>query len=440
MRTVSKGSRTDRTWSGRHSTSTRARSAFRGATSMAAESESTPTVRSAPRSLAAIARTPFPQPRSTTVRPAISPFAVARYATSAAIPAGVGYCSAGATGFGRGSRDCRIRSSWDFFVRSPLGRVLLPLFPRYRSPGGRRPLRRDENGKVRGPGPHHGHEPLPFESCELRFEIVEVHAAENLEELVLCQAQRPPLLQEREDFLPQSVFDGAGLFQLEGTVDNLNRKGVERILNELTRPSRRVDVRRPERLREGPDIVLRNGLSFSQIPLVHDAKHRHVARDLECRRNPVVQGMEAVLARHAADAHQRLGTVVVRLFHEVPKSPLAHDIKNRHAELDFDIRAVRDREFDLAHLGADRVEIRVLVLVQDEPSDQRSLPDSALAHERELRLHPPDGRHGESRAAPHPESKYKQFRRATIGPSRLAPLNNLDRPVIIASRAARYTS
>jgi hypothetical protein len=97
---------------------------------MATESESIPTARAAPRRLAAIARIPFPHPRSTTARPAISPFAVARYATSAAIPAGVGYCSADAAGFGIGSRDCRIRSSWDFFVRSPLIEGVLFLFPR----------------------------------------------------------------------------------------------------------------------------------------------------------------------------------------------------------------------------------------------------------------------------------------------------------------------
>src|SRR5438445_238958 len=306
MRTVSNGSRTVRTSPKRHSTSTRARSPLRRATSMAAGSESTPAAREAPRRLAAIARTPFPQPRSMTVRPAISPFAVAEYATSAAMPAGVGYCS----------------------------------------------------------------------------------------------------------------WDGAGLFQPEGPVDDLNREGVERVLDELTRPSRRVDVRRPERFREGPDILLRNGASFCQLPLVHDEKYRHVPHNLECRRNPVVQGVQAVLARQVADAHQGLGTVVVRLSHEVPESPLAHDIKNRHADLDLDVCAVRDGEFDLAHLRADRMQVRVLVLVQDEPSDQRSLPDSALAHECELRLHPADGRHGESRAAPHPESKYKQFRRAKIEPSR----------------------
>src|SRR5207245_927348 len=185
----------------------------------------------------------------------------------------------------------------------------------------------------------------------------------------------PPPLRERGGSLPPSAFDGAGLFQPEGPVDDLNREGVERVLDELTRPSRRVDVRRPERFREGPDILLRNGASFCQVPLVHDEKYRHVPHNLECRRNPVVQGVQAVLARQVADAHQGLGTVVVRLSHEVPESPLAHDIKNRHADLDLDVRAVRDGEFDLAHLRADRMQVRVLVLVQDEPSDQRSLPD-----------------------------------------------------------------
>src|SRR5437870_1341035 len=231
-----------------------------------------------------------------------------------------------------------------------LTRGVLLFFPRQRSSGGRRALRRDDGGKVGGPGPHHGHEPFPFEPAELRFEIVEVHAAENLEELVLLQAQGPPLLQDREDSLPQSAFDGAGLFQPEGPVDDLNREGVERVLDELTRPSRRVDVRRPERFREGPDILLRNGASFCQVPLVHDEKYRHVPHNLECRRNPVVQGVQAVLARQVADAHQGLGTVVVRLSHEVPESPLAHDIKNRHADLDLDVRAVGDGELYLLRI------------------------------------------------------------------------------------------
>src|SRR5207244_11940452 len=69
------------------------------------------------------------------------------------------------------------------------------------------------------------------------------------------------------------------------------------------------------------------------------------------------------------------------------------------------------RELDLAHPRPDRMEVCVLVFVEDEPPDQRGLADAALSHEGELCLHVSDRRHGETRAAPHSERGYKQFRR-----------------------------
>src|SRR3989442_15853477 len=180
MKTVSKCPPPDRPSARRHSTSPRARSPFRRAISTAVRSESKPIPRPAPRSFAAIATTPFPHPRSAAERPSTSPRAEARYATSAAMPAGVGYCSVTAAGWGSGSRDSRIFSSRTFFVASPPSRnsFLVP----GRLPLGRRgPARSDHRGEVGGAVPQQAHEAFALEAAELALEIVEVHTSENLE-------------------------------------------------------------------------------------------------------------------------------------------------------------------------------------------------------------------------------------------------------------------
>src|SRR5439155_3078461 len=68
------------------------------------------------RSFAPIPRIPVPQPRSTTFFPAMSPCAYANQRTSAAMLAGVEYCSRSAEGFGWPCTFWRRISSCCFFT------------------------------------------------------------------------------------------------------------------------------------------------------------------------------------------------------------------------------------------------------------------------------------------------------------------------------------
>src|SRR2546428_13352567 len=72
-----------------------------------------------------------------------------------------------------------------------LTRGVLLFFPRQRSPGGRRALRRDDGGKGGGPGPHHGPEPFPLQPARPPLWTPQVHAPEDLARLVLFPAPSP---------------------------------------------------------------------------------------------------------------------------------------------------------------------------------------------------------------------------------------------------------
>src|SRR2546428_13764400 len=103
------------------------------------------------------------------------------------MPAGVGYCSADGVGWGSGSRDSKIRSSWTFFVGSPRGAVFSLLFPCRRSFGGRGPARSNHRREIRRAVPHQRQEAVSLEAGELALQAVEVHAPAERAELVLLQ-------------------------------------------------------------------------------------------------------------------------------------------------------------------------------------------------------------------------------------------------------------
>ena len=144
------------------------------------------------------------------------------------------------------------------------------------------------------------------------------------------------------------------------------------------------------------NLVLGDRPAILEVFLVHDQVHRDVARNLERGGDPFVQGVQAILPSEIAHTHQSLRAMVVRLPDEVLESPLTHDVEDRHVHLDLGVCAVGDRELDLTHPGPDRVEIGVLVLVEDEPPDQGGLADAPLSHQGELCLHVSDCRHREN--------------------------------------------
>src|SRR3972149_2877710 len=91
--------------------------AFAIATPSAASSRSSAMTSAAPRSFAPIAKIPVPHPASSTFFPAMSPFPCAKYRTSAAMSAGVWYCSSVGFGLGCGRTFCRRISSSRCFTR-----------------------------------------------------------------------------------------------------------------------------------------------------------------------------------------------------------------------------------------------------------------------------------------------------------------------------------
>ena len=112
-----------------------------------------------------------------------------------------------------------------------------------------------------------------------------------------------------------------------------------------------------------------------------------------------------------ANRHEGLRPVVIRFADEIAESLLTHDVEDRHVHLDFRVRPVGDREFDLVHPRSDGMQVCILILIEDEPPDERGLADSALAHEDELRLHPSNIGHRNPGRLLHSSLDYKPFRR-----------------------------
>src|SRR6266545_2083091 len=324
--------------------------------------------------------------------------------------AGVAYGSLSGFGCGTGASDWRMRSSWTFFIGSLPRRHSLverarPYLARLRAP------RRDDRGEIDRPGPQERQETLGFEPLQFRFELIEAHPPEDLEELVLLEPQPASLREQFQDLLPKPPIHGPCLLGPERSIDDLDCESVEGVLDELAGPRGRERVRGIERLGEPPHVFVGEGPSVREVLLVYEDVHRHVPRDLEGGGDPFVERVQAVLARDVADGHERLRAVVVRLPDQILEAPLAHDVEDRQVHLDLDVRTVRHGELDLADPGPDRVQVRLLVLVQDEAADEGRLPDPAFAQEGQLRFHATDARHRRTQAPPHSEGKYKLFRR-----------------------------
>src|SRR6266487_3457484 len=328
--------------------------------------------------------------------------------TSEAIAAGVAYCSLSGFGCGTGARDWRMRSSCTFFIGStPRSGSLVE--PTRRCLARLRASRRDDRGEVGGPGPQQRQEALAFEPPQFCLEVVEVHAPQDLEELILLKPQRAAFREQLEDLLPKTAIYGPSLLGPERPIDNLDREGVERVLDGLTGPRGRERERGAERLRDPPDLFVRDGPSVGQVRLVHEDIHRHVPRNLKGGRDPFVERVQAVLPGDVADGHERLRAVKIGLPHEILEPPLAHDVEDRQVQLDLDVRAVRDGKLDLTHPRPDRVQVRLLILAEDEAADEGCLPDAALPQQSHLSLHATDGGHRRTRPLRIREANISRF-------------------------------
>src|SRR5919198_1243263 len=190
IKTVSTDSRNDLTSPSRHPTSAPTRSAFRRATSTARGSVSRPMTR-ADRSDRAIAA-PAPTGPSSYRHP------------------------------GKGSS------------------LLVPFGLLLERP---RASRGECSAEVRSPIPFDRHEALSFEAIEFGFDLVRFDAPQDLEKLMLLEAEGPSLLEELEDPGPQAAFRGPSPLRSECPIHDLDGHGVEGVLDELSGLSGGVGVR-----------------------------------------------------------------------------------------------------------------------------------------------------------------------------------------------------
>src|SRR6266571_2909786 len=138
-------------------------------------------------------------------------------------------------------------------------------------------------------------------------------------------------------------------------------------------------------------LVLRDLRLVLQVDLVPQEFDWNLPGDAVDSFDPVVEIIERLPAGHVAHRQDPAGAVEVRLLEEFPEALLTHDVPNRHVDLQL-ARALghRGRQFLLRDLRAERLDVLVVEVVQDEPTDERRLPDGRLADEAHLHFHPLD--------------------------------------------------
>src|SRR6266581_1565217 len=138
-------------------------------------------------------------------------------------------------------------------------------------------------------------------------------------------------------------------------------------------------------------LVLRDLCLVLQVDLVPQEFDRDLPGDAVDAFDPVVEIVERLPAGHVAHRQDPAGAVEVRLLEEFPEALLTHDVPDRHVDLQL-ARALghRGRQFLLRDLRAERLDVLVVEVVQDEPTDERRLPDGRLADEAHLHFHPLD--------------------------------------------------
>src|SRR6266545_3659209 len=136
-------------------------------------------------------------------------------------------------------------------------------------------------------------------------------------------------------------------------------------------------------------LVLRDLCLVLQVDLVPQEFDRDFPGDAVDAFDPVVEIIEGLPAGDVAHREDPPGAVEVRLLEEFPEPFLTHDIPDRHVDLEL-ARAIGHggREFLLRDLRAERLDVLVIKVVQDEPADERCLPNGRLADEAHLHFHP----------------------------------------------------
>ena len=138
-------------------------------------------------------------------------------------------------------------------------------------------------------------------------------------------------------------------------------------------------------------FVLRDLELVLQVDLVPQEFDRDLAGHAVDALDPVVQVVERLAAGHVAHRENPAGAVEVGLLEELAESFLAHDVPDRHVDLQFARAVGAGRgEFLLRDFRAKGLDILVIEVVEDESADEGGLADCGLADETNLHLHPLD--------------------------------------------------
>src|SRR5207249_4327413 len=100
-----------------------------------------------------------------------------------------------------------------------------------------RAARGDRHGKIGRAVPENRHQALPLEAVELRLELVDLHAAQDLEELLFLQPDRTAFVQKDKGLLTQAALRRSRVLLTKRPSDHFDGEGIERVLDELARQS-----------------------------------------------------------------------------------------------------------------------------------------------------------------------------------------------------------
>src|SRR5436853_4375726 len=125
-------------------------------------------------------------------------------------------------------------------------------------------------------------------------------------------------------------------------------------------------------------FVLRNLELVLQVDLVPQEFDRDLAGHAVDALDPVVQVVERLAARHVAHRENAASAVEVGLLEQLPESLLAHDVPDRHVDLQL-ARAVGTGrgEFLLRDLRAKGLNVLVIEVVEHESPDEGGLATAA---------------------------------------------------------------
>src|SRR2546426_4181956 len=211
-----------------------------------------------------------------------------------------------------------------------------------------------------------------------------------------CRHHGPPIergLMYREDasIAPDNSSFFREHFSRVPLLRNPFGKGLERILD-VDAGLRGREVERAVVGAGGLDHVVFANLDLVlQVDLVAEELDWNLAGHAVDALDPVVEVFEGLLPGDVAHRENPPSAVEVRFLEQLAEAFLAHDVPDRHVDLQL-ARAVwrRGRELLLGDLRPERLDVLVIEVLEHESADERGLANRGLAHEANFHFHPLD--------------------------------------------------